>query len=47
MNEIFGNFGFFLLGMILLESVIYIGGLYILSQLSKSDKDDNLNNRHS
>lgn len=44
MSEIFNSLGFFLLGLILVESLIYVGGLYILSQLSKSSKDDKSDN---
>lgn len=47
MEQILNSLGFFLLGLILVESVIYVGGLYILSQLSKSDKDDSTNNHNS
>ena len=47
MNEIFGSLGFFMLGLILVESVVYVGGLYFVSYLSKKDKDDSSNNFHS
>ena len=36
-----------MLGLILVESVIYVGGLYFVSYLSKKDDHDSSNNFHS
>lgn len=47
MNEILSNLGFFMLGLILVESVVYVGGLYFMSYLSKKDDNDSPNNYHS
>ena len=47
MNEIFGNLGFFMLALILVESLVYIGSLWFISYLSRKDKDDSSNNFHS
>jgi hypothetical protein len=43
MNEILRNIGFFMLGLILVESVVYIGGLYFISYLSEKDDNDSSN----
>jgi hypothetical protein len=43
MNEILKNLGFFMLGLILVESVVYIGGLYFISYLSQRDDHDSTN----
>lgn len=44
---IFSQLGLFIMGLILVESVVYIGGLYIVSYLSKKDNDDSTNSHHS
>jgi len=47
MNEIFGSLGFYLMGLILVECIVYITSLWFVSYLSRKDKDDNSNNFHS
>jgi hypothetical protein len=43
MNEIFSSLGFFMMGLILVESIVYVGGLYFISYLSKKDDNDSSN----
>lgn len=43
MNEIFSNLGFLLMSLILVESIVYVVGLYFISYLSKKDDNDNSN----
>jgi len=47
MDNLLSSLGFFMLGLILVESVVYIGGLYFISYLSKKDDNDSSNNFHS
>jgi len=46
MNKIFTNLGFILMALILVESIVYITGLWFVSYLSRKDDDDS-NNFHS
>ena len=43
MSEILKGLGFFMLGLILVESVVYVGGLYFISYLSQRDDNDSTN----
>ena len=45
MNELFSNLGLLLMSLILVESVIYVTGLWFVSYLSKKNNDDS-NNFH-
>ena len=47
MNEFFTELGFLMMGLILVESLVYVGALWFISYLSRKDKDDNSNNLHS
>lgn len=47
MDNLLSSLGFFMLGLILVESVVYVGGLYFISYLSKKDDNDSPNNYHS
>lgn len=47
MNEIFSNLGFLLMSLILVESIVYVVGLWFLSYLSRKDDDNDSNNFHS
>jgi len=47
MNEFFTELGFLMMGLILVESLVYIGALWFISYLSRKDKDDNSNNFHN
>jgi hypothetical protein len=43
MDIIFSQVGLFLCMVIIVESVIYLGGLYFISYLSKRDDNDTTN----
>ena len=45
MNELFSNLGLLLMSLILVESVVYVTGLWFVSYLSKKNNDDS-NNFH-
>jgi hypothetical protein len=47
MNEIVNSLGFFLLGLILVESLVYVGSLWFIAYLSRKDDNDSSNNFHS
>lgn len=47
MDNLLSSLGFFMLGLILVESVVYVGGLYFISYLSKKDDNDSSNNFYS
>jgi|LakMenEpi03Aug12_release.lakeMendotaPanAssembly.Ray.scaffolds.fasta_scaffold44797_12 hypothetical protein len=47
MDKILSSLGFFMLGLILVESVVYVGGLYLISYLSKKDNNDSSNSHYS
>ena len=48
MNEFFTGLGFLMMGLILVESLVYVGALWFMSYLSKrDDEDDSSNNLHS
>ena len=43
MDVIFSKVGLFLCMVIIVESIIYLGGLYFISYLSKRDDHDSTN----
>lgn len=47
MNELLSELTPFMIGLILIESTIFIGSLWFASYLSRKDKDDNSNNSHN
>ena len=47
MDHIFSSLGFLLMGLILVESIVYVVGLWFVSYLSRKDDDDSSNNFHS
>jgi hypothetical protein len=47
MNELLGELTPFMIGLILIESTIFLGSLWFAAYLSRKDKDDNSTNNHN
>jgi hypothetical protein len=47
MNEFFYSTCYFMVGLVLVESVIYVGGLYLISRLSSKDHHDSTDSNNS
>jgi hypothetical protein len=47
MDNLIQDLAGFMIGLIVVESVVYVGALYFISYLSRKDKDDSSNNFHS
>jgi hypothetical protein len=45
MDNLVQDLAAFMLGLIVVESIVYVGGLYFISYLSKRDEDDSTNSK--
>ncbi len=47
MNKLLSELTPFMIGLILIESIVFLGSLWLASYLSRKDKDDNSDNKHN